>query len=144
MKRLLTLLALLLPAPVALACAELEISRAWVREPPPGAPGTAAYFLIRNAGSQPVVLQGWSSPGFAHVMLHETVMNGERAEMRHQEALELAPGGAAELRPGGLHLMLMQPGAPLSAGQVVTVDFSCNGAPAQLSAPVQQEAPAQP
>lgn len=141
MSRLLALLALLLPMPPALACPGLVIGEAWIREPPPGARGTAAYFTLRNEGPAPLVLDGWSSPAFAHVMLHETVVTGDRAEMRHRGQLSLAAGGREALTPGGLHLMLMQATGPIAAGAAVTLQFTCNGQAAQLSAPVLQEAP---
>ena len=141
MNRLLALLALLLPMAPTLACPGLVIGEAWIREPPPGARGTAAYFTLRNDGAQTLVLDGWTSGAFAHVMLHETVMTGDRAEMRHREQLSLAAGAQAALTPGGLHLMLMHATAPLAAGATVTVQFNCNGQAAQLSAPVLQEAP---
>ena len=35
----------------------------------------------------------------------------------------IAPDGAAVLKPGGLHLMLMQPHAPLKAGSRVAIEF---------------------
>ena len=141
MNRLLALLALLLPVLPALACPGLSISGAWVREAPPGAHGTAAYFTLHNGGAAPLVLEGWTSSAFAHVMLHETVVTGDRAEMRHRKALTLAAGERVALSPGGLHLMLMQATAPLVAGQPVTLNFNCNGQAAALSAPVLQEAP---
>ena len=47
--------------------------------------------------------------------------------MRPVPELRLAPGDAAVLKPGGLHLMLMQPHAPLKAGSKVAVEFRLKG-----------------
>ena len=63
MNRLLILLVLLLPTIPALACPGLVVREAWVREPPPGARGTAAYFTLRNDGAQTLVLDGGMSIG---------------------------------------------------------------------------------
>ena len=38
--------------------------------------------------------------------------------------LRIAPDGVATLKPGGMHLMLMQPRAPLKAGSKVVVEFA--------------------
>ncbi|MEO6264149.1 MAG: copper chaperone PCu(A)C [Luteimonas sp.] len=37
--------------------------------------------------------------------------------------MRIAPDDAAVLKPGGLHLMLMRPTAPLKAGSRVVVEF---------------------
>ena len=43
------------------------------------------------------------------------------ARMRPVETLELPPGARVSLAPGGLHLMLFDPVAPLAAGQHATL-----------------------
>jgi copper(I)-binding protein len=43
--------------------------------------------------------------------------------MRPVPELRIAPDAAAVLKPGGLHLMLMQPTAPLKAGSRIAVEF---------------------
>ena len=42
---------------------------------------------------------------------------------RHLPELRIAPGATAVFEPGGKHLMLMQPRAPLEAGGKVAVSF---------------------
>ena len=37
--------------------------------------------------------------------------------------LRIGPEGSAVLKPGGLHLMLMQPHKPLKAGSKVAIEF---------------------
>jgi hypothetical protein len=55
--------------------------------------------------------------------IHETVMENDMARMRRIPALTLAKGQQAELRPGGLHLMLMGLEAPLAPGEYVYCTF---------------------
>ncbi len=47
--------------------------------------------------------------------------------MRAIERLPLAPGARAELKPGGLHLMLMQGKGALKEGQVVPLRLQLEG-----------------
>jgi copper(I)-binding protein len=44
--------------------------------------------------------------------------------MRALPELRVAPDSVATLKPGGMHLMLMQPRAPLKAGSKVVVEFA--------------------
>ena len=46
------------------------------------------------------------------------------SRMRALPELRIAPGESAVLKPGGLHLMLMQPGAALQPGSRVAIAFS--------------------
>jgi copper(I)-binding protein len=43
--------------------------------------------------------------------------------MRPVPELRIGPDAAAVLKPGGLHLMLMQPTTPLKAGSRIAVEF---------------------
>ena len=47
--------------------------------------------------------------------------------MRPVPQLRLAPDGAAVLKPGGMHLMLMRPAATLKSGSKVVVEFVLAG-----------------
>ena len=67
--------------------------------------------------SRPVVAV--RSPRFGEVSLHETRTVDGVSRMRELERLPIAPGAEAVLRPGGLHLMLMQPDAALVEGERV-------------------------
>ena len=52
-------------------------------------------------------------------------MDGDMMRMREvEEGLEIAPGGRAELQPGGYHLMFLQVKRPLLAGEVVDVELA--------------------
>ena len=95
----------------------------WVRLPPSAMPMMAGFGRITNPCPAPMVIVSASSPAFGEVSLHETRNVGGVNRMRELEQLRIAPDGAAIFKPGGMHLMLMQPRAPLKEGSKVVVNF---------------------
>ncbi len=102
-----------------------------------GRPG-AAYLTLRNEGAEPDALVEATTPAAGHAMLHETTLSADGvARMGHVDALEIPPGGAATLAPGGLHLMLMDLSAPLREGETVALTLRFrSGGEATVTAPV--------
>lgn len=107
----------------AVECAA-RVKEGWVRLPPVSMPMMAGFGRIENPCAWPVTIVGASSPAFAEVSLHETRVVDGVSRMRHLPELRVAPEGAAVLKPGGLHLMLMQPRAPLKDGSRVVIEFA--------------------
>lgn len=95
----------------------------WVRLPPAAMPMMAGFGRIANACPMPVVIVSVSSPAFGDVSIHETRNVDGVNRMREVEQLRIAADDSATLKPGGLHLMLMQPHAPLKEGSKVVVKF---------------------
>jgi copper(I)-binding protein len=95
----------------------------WVRLPPAAMPMMAGFGRLANPCRMPVVIVSASSPAFGEVSIHETRNVGGVNRMREIEQLRIAPDDAATLKPGGLHLMLIQPRAPLKEGSKVVVNF---------------------
>lgn len=95
----------------------------WVRLPPAAMPMMAGFGRILNPCPAPVVIVSASSAAFAEVSIHETRNVDGVNRMRELEQLRIAPDGDATLKPGGLHLMLMRPHAPLKEGSKVVVNF---------------------
>ncbi len=120
-------LCLVIGAEPAFACADLQVSDAWVRLPPPRASVAAAYMSLHNNSEQTLIVQPRAASCCDHVSLHETLFSEGRARMQHRHSLTLAPGVTTTLRPGGLHLMLMAVKKPLAVEASVTLDLSCNG-----------------
>lgn len=104
-----------------------QVRDGWVRLGPARTPMLAGYGRIRNDCAAPVTIVGVSSPAFAGASLHETRTIDGVSRMRALPELRVAPGTAAELKPGGMHLMLMQPHAPLQPGGTVVVEFAMQG-----------------
>jgi copper(I)-binding protein len=95
----------------------------WLRLPPGSMPMLAGFARIENTCPVPIVLVAARSPAFADVSLHETRLEGGISRMRAVPELPIAAGEKAELKPGGLHLMLMDPRAPVKAGDTVTIEL---------------------
>ena len=120
------------PAPLT---PDLAVTDAWVRaavvpEEMTAPVNSAAYLTIENRGNGPDRLVGASFEGAQRVELHESFVDEQGiASMRPVDSVELAPGGEARLEPGGLHLMLMGLGAPLSVGDSVStvLQFEVSG-----------------
>jgi copper(I)-binding protein len=71
----------------------------------------------------PITIVAVHSSAFADASLHETRIVSGMSQMRPVPELRIAPDDAAVLKPGGLHLMLMQPGAPLKPGSRIAIEF---------------------
>jgi len=98
----------------------VQVTGGWARLPPgPSATMTAGYGVIHNRCQTPVTVIGARSTAFADVSLHETTVVDDVSRMQHVHGLPIAAGASVELRPGGLHLMLMQGRAALEKGQTL-------------------------
>jgi copper(I)-binding protein len=87
-------------------------------------PMMAGFGRIQNDCPVPATIIGASSPAFGSVELHETRVVDGISRMRAVPELRLAQDASAVLKPGGMHLMLMQPRAPLKAGSKVAIEFA--------------------
>ncbi|HEY5849700.1 MAG TPA: copper chaperone PCu(A)C [Lysobacter sp.] len=99
------------------------VREGWVRMPPMAMPMMAGFGRIENPCAMPVTIVSASSPAFGDVSLHETRVVDGVSRMRALPELRIAAGDSAVLKPGGMHLMLMQPGAALKPGSKVAVEF---------------------
>lgn len=96
---------------------------AWIRLVPGGMPMQAGFGRIENRCGNPAILVGARSAMHGSAELHETKIVDGVNRMRAVPELRIAPNDAAVLKPGGLHLMLMDPRAPLKAGTKVVIEF---------------------
>lgn len=117
----------------------IMVKSAWVREAPPNAKMLAAYLVIENHTSKPAILKGASSAAFTKVEIHKSMVKGGMASMAQQKALTIPAEGKVELKPGGYHLMLINPGTALKAGDKVslTLEFA-NGSKSIVTAEVKR------
>lgn len=129
MKRLL-LLSLLMLASVAQAASPLVVRDAWIRAMPPMARNSAAYLVIENRGAEDDALLGASVEGAEVTELHEMVHEGHTMTMRQRNEIVLPAGAVVELKPGGMHLMLIGLQRPLAMGETrkVLLQFRQAGA----------------
>ena len=97
------------------AAGDLRIGHPWTRAA--GANGNGAGFMsLRNAGAQPDRLLSAASPIARVAELHTHIREGEVMRMRPVNDIPLPAGQTVELRPGGLHIMLIGLNAPLVQG----------------------------
>ncbi|WP_068850184.1 copper chaperone PCu(A)C [Stenotrophomonas rhizophila] len=102
----------------------VTVREGWVRLPPGSSPMAAGYGVIHNGCEAPVAVVAAGSKAFGDVSLHETTLVDGVSRMRAVERLPIAPGASVVLKPGGLHLMLMQPEVPLAKGGQVPLRLS--------------------
>jgi periplasmic copper chaperone A len=96
--------------------ADLAIGHPYARATPPGAPVGGAYLTLDNKGARADRLVRASSPAADAVELHTMVMDGGVMRMHAVPGIDIAPGQHVELKPGGLHLMMVGLKQPLVAG----------------------------
>ncbi len=120
---------LVLSAPVAARDCRPQVREGWVRRPASKTmPMMAGFGRIVNRCPTPAIILAASSPSFGSVELHETRVVDGVSRMRPVPQLRLAPDGAAVLKPGGMHLMLMRPSAAaLMPGSRIVIEFELAG-----------------
>lgn len=100
-----------------------EVREGWIRLTPGAMAMDAGFGRIVNPCATAVTVTGASSLAYADVSLHETTLEDGVSRMRPVASLPVPAHGEAMLRPGGLHLMLMQPAAAREAGGTAEVTF---------------------
>jgi len=98
----------------------LSVSKIQIVAPAPGRSATVAYLTITNDG-ETAHLTGVSSPDFASAELHETSIKDGIARMQPVGELEIGAHASVELKPGGLHIMLLDPSSAPLPGKSVTL-----------------------
>jgi copper(I)-binding protein len=98
----------------------IHISQPWSRATPKGASAGAGYMTITNKGTGPDRVNCLSSEASAECQIHTMTMDNGVMKMRPVEGgLEILPGQTAPLKPGGLHMMLIDLKHPLEAGSTM-------------------------
>lgn len=125
----------LLPAPAR--AGGIAVHSPWIREAPPTARVLAGYMTLVNDSAAPRYIIGAMSKGFRRVEMHDMVMEGEMARMVRQNELVVPAHSKLELKPGGLHMMLINPVKRLKQGDAVMITLSFkNGEKRMIHLPV--------
>lgn len=112
------LIAAALLASTVAAQAQTTVAEPWVRSTVAGQKATGAFLQITSATGGTLVSA--ASPVAGVVEIHEMTMDGNVMKMRAlPKGLTLPAGQAVALKPGGLHVMLMDLKQPLKAGDSV-------------------------
>ena len=134
------LAALLLATPAAAQDFKLggiTVTAPWSRATPGGAKVAGAFLEIRADAGVEDKLIAVRSPAAATIEIHDHVSEGGVMKMRRLEALPIKGAQTIVLKPGGLHVMLIDLKAPLKEGDVVafTLVFEKAGT-LEIEAPV--------
>jgi copper(I)-binding protein len=78
---------------------------------------SAVYLLIRNDGRVEDRLTGAASPVADRAEIHESKILNDMMVMEEQSGLDIPAGSSVELKPGGLHIMLLGLRRPLLEGE---------------------------
>ncbi len=103
------------------AIAELDIHNAWIKNLPPVVAVRAGYMTIRNTQANAVSILAIRSDVFASIGIHRTVSENGMMRMEPVPVLVIEPKSTVKLAPGGLHLMMMNPGEPTSPGDLLQI-----------------------
>jgi len=99
----------------------VQVHEPFVRLLPPAQPNTAAFMVLENTGGRDLALVRAESEASREVELHDHLMIDGMMRMREVERIDLPAGMRIELKPGGLHVMLIGLPAPLEQGQKVPI-----------------------
>ena len=126
----------------------ITVTDAWARNSPMVANAGAAYMVIGNEGTSADALIGAASPVAATVEVHETVAmapspaesggmgmaspapgasmgaGGGMLGMQKVDRVEIPAGGSVELKPGGIHVMLIDLQQDLVVGQSIEITLT--------------------
>jgi len=88
------------------------------------------YMTLTNQGAAADTLISITTPAAGMAMLHESTTQDRVASMKEMSGLEIPAGGIVEMKPGGLHIMLMGLNGPLKKGDTLklTLNFEHAGA----------------
>lgn len=144
MKKSLLLIGLLLSAGVMAGDADLiSVQEPYVRLAPPNAPATGAFMVIRNGGDKDVKILKADNAVSKVTELHTHLNEGGVMKMRPVPFIDVKAKGEAILKPGGLHVMLIDLKAPMKEGDIVPITLTLeDGSSKKLDAKVVRTVPA--
>ena len=99
---------------------KLRVSDVWAKATPPQAREAGGYLSVQNRGDAADKLLRVESAVAASVEIHEMSDVGGVARMREvTNGVELPAGSTTTLKPGGYHLMFIEPKQPFVEGQTI-------------------------
>ena len=124
-----TLIAAILFTSAAMAqVPSIRADQPWARATSPQQKVGSGYVTLTSPIDDRLISA--SSPVSARTVVHGMTMDNTVMRMRaHADGLVLPAGQAVALKPGGLHLMLMDLKQPLVAGQKIPVELTFEHAP---------------
>jgi len=119
------------------AADNVSVQDPYVRLAPPNAPATGAFMVIKNNGDKDVKVVKADNPVSKVTELHTHLNEGGVMKMRPVPSIEVKAKGEAVLKPGGLHVMMIDIKTPMKEGDVVPITLSFDdGSTKQVDAKV--------
>jgi copper(I)-binding protein len=130
---------MLAPAFAQTTAQSLTVTDAYVREAAPNAPSTGAFMVIKNSGTADRRVVKAQSTAARVVELHTHLNEGGIMKMRPVTDIAVKAGGETILKPGGLHVMLIDLRQPLKQGDLVPITLNFDdGSSVRVDAPVKK------
>jgi copper(I)-binding protein len=127
-----------MPGMQAMQHGNIQVQHPYARAVPPGQPNSAAFMTLRNMGDKANAVVAASSPAANVVELHTHTMEDGMMKMRRVEQIEIPANGETELKPGGLHIMLIGLKQQLKSGMKVALTLKfADGTESTVETPVQ-------
>jgi len=111
---------------------QLIFDNAWIREALPGAKINAGYMSIVNFSKDSVNIVNASSDAFESVEIHEMSMAGGMMKMNQLEKLIIPAKDKVVLKPGGMHLMLINPYNSVLVGEDIQITLTFESGKSQM------------
>jgi len=119
------------------AADQVAVDGPYVRAVPPGQPNSAAFMTLRNAGNAGHAVVAAAGRVAKVVELHTHTMVNGMMKMRRIPRIDVAANSSTELKPGGLHIMLIDLTRPLRVGDTVALTLKfADGSEKHIEAPV--------
>ena len=103
---------------------QIKVMEPWSRPSPMTAGNGAVYMMLMNEGGTGDALIGVETDVAEVVEVHETKMEGDVMKMGPVSKVEIPAGGSAALKPGGLHVMLINLQEQLVPGEKIKLTLN--------------------
>jgi len=121
------------------AADHVDVIDPYARAMPPVVPNSGAFLTLQNGARTPHRLVSASSSAAKTVELHTHINDNGVMRMRRVDGIDIPANGVAELKPGGLHIMLIGLHEPLTPDNEITLELTYqDGSSETVTAPVRK------
>lgn len=103
---------------------QVVVQDPYVRLAPPNSPATGAFMVIKNNGDKDVKVVKADNNASKVTELHTHLNENGVMKMRPVASIDVKSKGEAVLKPGSLHVMLIDLKAPLKDGDTVPITLT--------------------
>lgn len=121
------------------AMPSVQITEAYARAVPPNSPASAVFLTLHNRSDQEQRLVSATSDVANVVELHNHVKQDGMMQMRKINHISIPAKGKTTLKPGGLHIMLIQLKQALAVDSTIAITLRfADGSEQALTVPVRE------